>query len=244
MAEIRTETNSEANALDYKIKITALSIFLDEYSNPKKHKYLFCYKVRIANESDKWVKLLNRHWIIIDSNSKIEEVKGPGVLGQQPELVPGDVHEYYSFCNLETNFGTMEGFYEFIDENEEQFLSPIPRFYLAETLNQFDRPIFKRGQIVKHKHDDYRGIITDYDMYFINDEEIYNKNSQKPAKDKPWYYILIDGTNAISYTAEENLVLDQNQKNIEHSLVDFFFNGFDGTKFIRNDKTWDDIKRA
>lgn len=238
------KTNSKS-AVDHGVKVQALTVYLDEYSNPKKHKYLFCYKIRISNESKQTVQLLNRHWIIIDSNSKIEEVQGPGVVGQQPILEPGQSHEYFSFCNLETNFGTMEGSYEMLDAEGQTFMAAIPRFYLAETLNQFDKPLFKRGHIVKHKSDDYRALITDYDMYFMNDEEIYNKNDPKPAKDKPWYYVLIDGTNAISYVAQEQLELDMNDnESMSHPLVDFFFTGFDGEKYIRNDKTWDELKRG
>ena len=232
-------------AIDHGVKVRALTVYLDEYSNPKKHKYLFCYKIQIANESKQTVQLINRHWIIIDSNSKVEEVQGSGVVGQQPILKPNQTHEYFSFCNLETNFGTMEGNYEMLDQDGQSFFAPIPRFFLADTLNQFDKPVYQRGQIVKHKTDGYNALVTDYDMYFMNDEEIYNKNDLKPAKDKPWYYVLIDGTNAISYVAQEQLELNAgDQESIEHPLVDFFFNGFDGEKYIRNEKTWDHLKQA
>lgn len=226
------------------IEVKARSIYLEEYSKPSEAKFLFCYKITISNKSDKRVKLLNRHWIIIDSNSKKEEVQGAGVVGQQPELDPGQSHEYMSFCTLETNFGTMEGHYEILLDDGSTFFAAIPRFYLAETLNQFDKPKYQRGQIVTNEQEEYRGIITDYDMYFMNDEEIYNKSKYKPAKDKPWYYILIDGTNAISYVAEEHLQVDNNQEDIEHPLLDFFFDGFNGQKYIRNDKTWDELKTA
>jgi hemimethylated DNA binding protein len=78
-------------------------------------------------------------------------------------------------------------------------------------------------------------------MYFINDEEIYNKDETKPAKDKPWFYVLINKTNAISYIAQENLVPAGEFVEIEHPLVDFFFKDFDDEKYIRNDKTWDEL---
>lgn len=239
------ETNREIST-DSKVKVTAKTIYLDEYSKPAENNFLFCYKITIANEGDKKVKLLNRHWVIIDSNSKKSEVKGPGIVGQQPELEPGEAHDYYSFCNLETNFGTMEGSYEMIDEDNNTFFAKIPRFFLADTLSEFDRPIFKRGQVVKHKTEGFRALITDYDMYFINDEEIYNKNSSKPDKNKPWFYVLIDKTNAISYVSQEHLELDQDQESLEHPLLDFFFDGFNTKEniFIRNDKTWEELKRA
>lgn len=224
------------------IKVYAKTVFLEDYSKPQEDKFLFCYKICIQNDSNETVKLLNRHWIIIDSNSKKDEVKGPGVLGVKPELKPGEKYEYFSFCNLDTNFGTMEGSYEFTDSNNNVFLVPIPRFYLADTLNEFDKPNFKRGSVVKHKQEGFYAVVTDYDMYFINDEEIYAKDESAPSKDKPWFYVLINKTNAISYIAQENLELVENPEEIEHPLVDFFFDGFDGTQYIRNDKTWDELK--
>ncbi|MBT6843091.1 MAG: Co2+/Mg2+ efflux protein ApaG [Candidatus Melainabacteria bacterium] len=226
------------------VEVKASSIYLEEYSKPSEYKFLFCYKITITNKSDQKVKLLNRHWIIIDSNSKQEEVQGPGIVGQQPEIEPNESHEYLSFCNLETHFGTMEGSYEMEKADSSKFQAIIPQFYLADNLNQFDKPKYKRGQTIKHPQEDYRGIIADFDMYFINDEEIYNKSKYKPAKNKPWYYVLIDGTNAISYVAEEHLEPDEDPENIEHPLIEFFFNGFDGNKYIRNDKTWDELKRS
>lgn len=230
--------------INHDIQVKASSVYLEEYSKPKEGKFLFCYKITISNNSNQKVKLLNRHWIIIDSNSKREEVQGPGVVGQQPELDPGENHEYMSFCNLETHFGTMEGSYEMQGADGSIFLAQIPRFYLADNLNEFDKPKYKRGQIVKHPQEQYLGVVTDYDMYFINDEEIYNKSKYKPAKDKPWYYVLIDGTNAISYVAEEHLEINQDQKKIEHPLVEFFFDDFNGSQYLRNEKSWDELKRS
>ena len=235
-------TTSSSVDVKQNIKVSAKTVFLEDYSKAKENKFLFCYKISIQNNSNKSVKLLNRHWIIIDSNSKKDEVKGSGVLGLQPELSPGAKHEYLSFCNLETNFGTMEGSYEFVDQENNTFFVDIPRFYLADNLNEFDKPRFQRGSIVQHKEDGYYAVVTDYDMYFINDEEIYNKDETKPAKDKPWFYVLINKTNAISYIAQENLVPAGEFVEIEHPLVDFFFKDFDDEKYIRNDKTWDELK--
>lgn len=225
------------------IKVSAKTVFLEDYSKPKEGKFLFCYKITIQNDSQEKVKLLNRHWIIIDSNSKRDEVQGPGVLGVQPELEPGEKHEYFSFCNLDTNFGTMEGSYEFIDSNNNTFFVEIPRFFLADTLNEFDKAKYQRGAVVRHKTEGFTAVISDYDMYFINDEEIYKKDKTLPAKDKPWYYVLINKTNAISYIAQENLeLIEGDVLEIEHPLVDFFFDGFDGEKYLRNEKTWDELK--
>ena len=229
-----------------KVKVTAKTIFLDEYSKPAEHKFLYCYKITIQNQGTKRVQLLNRHWIIIDSNSKKEEVQGPGVVGQQPILYPGESHEYFSFCNLETNFGTMEGSYEMEDEDGERFLAEIPRFFLAENLAEFDRAKFRRGQVIKHKLNNFRGIVVDYDMYFINDDDLYQKCPDKPAKDKPWYYVLVDKANAISYVAEEYLEIDEDDSEIEHTLFHFFFDGYDKNQklYKRNNKTWDNLKKG
>ena len=170
----------------------------------------------------------------IDSDSKKDEVKGPGVLGLQPEIAPGEAHEYFSFCNLDTNFGTMEGSYEFIDNDNNTFFVPIPRFFLADNLNEFDKALFSRGSLVRHKTEGYLAVVTDYDMYFINDDDIYAKDESQPAKDKPWYYILINKTNAISYIAQENLELVEEFHEIEHPLVEFFFDDFDCLLFRHN----------
>lgn len=230
--------------LKQKVRVSAKTVFLEDYSKAAESKFLFCYQIKIQNDSNETVKLLNRHWIIIDSNSKKDEVKGPGVLGLQPELAPGESHEYFSFCNLETNFGTMEGSYEFIDNDNNTFFVAIPRFYLADNLNEFPKPNFGRGSLVKHKKEGYIAVVTDYDMYFINDEEIYAKDESAPARDKPWFYVLINKTNAISYISQENLEPVETDEEIEHPLIDFFFDGFDGEKYIRNDKTWDELKSA
>ncbi len=237
--KMKLETN-----IAKQIKVSAQTMFMDEYSDTYNKKYMFSYKVKIQNDSSETVQLLNRHWIIIDSNSKQEEVQGAGVIGMQPKIQAGESYEYISFCNLETNFGSMEGEYEFQDQAGNNFLVQIPRFFVAETLNELAKPSFRRGQMVKHKREGFRALITDYDMYFINDEELYKKSSSQPAKDKPWYYLLIDGSNSISYVAQENIELDENQEDIEHPLVDFFFDGFSDELgyYKRNHKTWEQLK--
>lgn len=234
-----TETSS--TEIKHDIVVTAKSVFLDDYS--KTNKYLFCYQITIHNQSKEKVKLLNRHWIIIDSNSHKDEVKGSGVLGQQPELEPGASHQYLSFCSLDTNFGTMEGTYEFIDSHNNTFLVQIPRFFLAQNLNEFEKAKFPRGTIVRHKIENFIAVVTDYDMYFINDEEVYQKDKDAVSKNQPWYYVLIHQTNAISYVAQERLEELTEKIELEHPLLDFFFDGFNGENYTRNDKTWDELKR-
>ncbi len=231
------------NLTQYKVQVSAQTIFLEEYSKPSSSEYLYCYKINITNNGPETVQLLNRHWIIIDGNGRREDVNGAGVIGQQPKLAPGESHEYYSFCNLETNFGTMEGEYEFVDNEGNFFLVPIPRFFLAENLFQFPKAQFHRGQIIQHQEEDFKAIVVDYDMYFINDEELYNKNPNQPAKDAPWYYVLIDNTNAIGYFPQEALVALENDEDINHPLVDFFFDE-KGKEYKRNNKSWEDLKQS
>jgi len=113
------------------IKIKAEPQFMHERSLPEEGQYIFSYKITISNESDAWVKLKSRHWIIIDSNGKREDVYGPGVVGEEPELFPGESYSYSSFCPLTTDFGTMEGSYKMIHENGEIFEVKIARFYLT-----------------------------------------------------------------------------------------------------------------
>lgn len=224
------------------IKVEVSTIYLNDYSHPVESKFLYCYKVTITNESDKWVKLMNRRWLIIDSDSRENTVEGPGVIGKQPELEPGESHVYFSFCELATDFGTMEGSYQMVDKEGKEFNIEVPRFYLATNLSEFDSNKFGRGQIIHHKVYDYRGVIVDYDMYFINDEKWYESNNTQPDKNKPWYYVLSDDTNNVHYVAQENIEASDLRKEISHPLIEFFFNGFDGERYIRNSKTWHDLK--
>jgi ApaG protein len=93
------------------IKISTLTQFQDLYSNANQMNYAFSYKIRIENTSDYTVQLLRRHWFIYNANGSYTEVEGEGVIGQQPILEPGQVHEYVSGCNLPTPMGKMNGTY-------------------------------------------------------------------------------------------------------------------------------------
>ena len=93
-------------------------------------KYLFSYRVRIINESDEIVQLLSRHWVIINSEGQVEEVKGDGVVGRQPQLKPKDEFKYTSYCPLDTPWGTMEGTFQMVKADGSNFDAKIERFYL------------------------------------------------------------------------------------------------------------------
>ncbi|NND32222.1 MAG: Co2+/Mg2+ efflux protein ApaG [Saprospiraceae bacterium] len=113
------------------IKITVDPHFEPLHSNPVENKYLYSYHIEIENLSEYTVQLLSRHWIIFDSVGIKREVKGSGVIGQQPILHPGQVHEYSSWCPLSTAIGKMHGFFTMqrLDSNLN-FEVEIPAFDL------------------------------------------------------------------------------------------------------------------
>jgi ApaG protein len=114
------------------IRVTVEARYLPEQSEPDEERYAFAYVVTIANEGHERVQLRRRHWLITDGNGKIEEVEGPGVVGQQPVLDEGEVHRYTSGCVLTTPVGTMEGTYEMHEAGGRVFRAAIPRFALQK----------------------------------------------------------------------------------------------------------------
>ena len=112
------------------VRITVRPIYLDDQSMPVVRRYVFVYFIRIENVSPRTVQLLSRHWYIHDSIGEDNEVVGDGVVGEQPTLVPGAVHEYNSFCVLKSPNGHMEGSYHFVCEDTTTFDAVIPRFLL------------------------------------------------------------------------------------------------------------------
>ena len=113
------------------INIKVKSAYLDEQSQPDKHRYAFAYTITIENNSDEPTQLLSRHWVITDANNITQEVQGMGVVGQQPRILPGDSYTYSSGAVLETQAGTMEGAYEMQTDDGETFSVPIPAFSLT-----------------------------------------------------------------------------------------------------------------
>ena len=112
------------------IRVTVEPQFIEDQSDPENDRYAFAYFVEIANEGGTRVQLRRRHWIITDGNGKVEEVEGPGVVGEQPVLDAGEVHRYQSGAILKTPVGTMEGSYEMHDVSGRIFKAKIPRFGL------------------------------------------------------------------------------------------------------------------
>lgn len=114
------------------IRVQVSSELVPERSEPARNNWLFAYHVRITNRSAVTVQLLRRHWVITDANGAIQEVRGEGVIGEQPVLAPGEVHEYSSFCPLRTSFGTMQGSYVMAVAGAEDFEAEVAPFVLGE----------------------------------------------------------------------------------------------------------------
>lgn len=112
------------------IRITVLPTYAPEHSAPDEPRFLFVYHIRIENVSNRTAQLLWRHWYIHDDIAGDSEVEGEGVIGEQPILAPGDVHEYESFCVLRGPTGTMRGYYEFRAADGSSFRAEIPMFAL------------------------------------------------------------------------------------------------------------------
>ena len=112
------------------IKITVRPFYLEQHSSPADGRYVWAYHVRIENGGDQTVQLRNRHWRITDERGRVEEVRGPGVVGEQPTLAPGESFEYTSSCPLTTPSGFMVGDYEMETPTGERFLVQIPVFSL------------------------------------------------------------------------------------------------------------------
>lgn len=113
------------------IKISVNTEYQPEYSNPFNLHYVFAYKILIENNSEHTVQLLRRKWYIYDSDGSIREVEGEGVVGQQPILEPGEVHQYVSGCNLKSSMGKMKGFYTMERTMDSKtFNVTIPEFTL------------------------------------------------------------------------------------------------------------------
>jgi len=115
----------------YAFDIEITTRFLDEQSRPSEDRYVFAYTINIRNTGDVPARLLDRHWIITDANGRVEEVRGDGVVGEQPLLQPGEHFEYTSGAVLETSVGTMQGSYGMLADDGTRFEAPIPAFTLA-----------------------------------------------------------------------------------------------------------------
>lgn len=115
----------------HSITVSAKSAFIPDQSDEDKDRYVFAYTITIKNTGKVGAKLLTRHWIITDARNQVQEVKGEGVVGEQPFLKPGESFEYTSGTSIATPVGTMRGAYHMIAEDGTRFEAPIPEFALA-----------------------------------------------------------------------------------------------------------------
>lgn len=113
------------------VRIEVEAEYNEAESFPDEERFLFVYHVTIANDGEDAVQLLSRRWVITNSNGQEQIVEGPGVIGKQPVLKPGEVFNYSSFCPLTTPLGTMHGYYVMVDEEGEEFRAKIAPFRLA-----------------------------------------------------------------------------------------------------------------
>ncbi|NEV62052.1 Co2+/Mg2+ efflux protein ApaG [Thiorhodococcus minor] len=118
---------------DYAIKVSAESQYQPDSSSPDEGRYVFAYRITIENQGAKAAQLLDRHWIITDADGKVQEVRGQGVVGEQPHLSPGESFQYTSGTILATPLGSMEGSYGMVAEDGARFSVEIPVFSLAST---------------------------------------------------------------------------------------------------------------
>lgn len=123
---------STSEAVTRGIRVRVVAQYSPERSQPSSNQWFFLYTVTIANEGVDTVQLLSRHWIITDGSGHVDEVRGPGVIGKQPQLAPGESFEYTSGSPLSTPFGLMEGTYRMVTSNGEEFDAKIAPFTLSE----------------------------------------------------------------------------------------------------------------
>ena len=115
----------------YEFSVTVEPQYLPDESEPAADRYFFAYTVTIINTGEQSAQLISRHWIITDGEGKVEEVRGDGVVGEQPQLAPGEAFQYTSGCPLPTQVGSMRGTYQMVTDAGERFDAEIAPFTLA-----------------------------------------------------------------------------------------------------------------
>ncbi len=124
---------STSEALTQSVHVEVRSMYVPERSSPEREFFFFAYQVRITNQGEAPVKLLARHWVITDSTGKVEEVRGPGVVGEQPLLSEGQSFSYTSGCPLGTPTGNMRGDFEMLTSEGETFKAKVAPFGLEHS---------------------------------------------------------------------------------------------------------------
>lgn len=119
-----------SQAITRGVRVRVAARYSPDHSHPPSSRWFFLYTVTISNEGDETVQLVTRHWIITDATGHVEEVKGPGVVGQQPVLEPGQSFEYTSGCPLASPYGSMRGTYQMVTASGERFDAEVAAFTL------------------------------------------------------------------------------------------------------------------
>ncbi len=130
MPDLRSELSPVSEALTHDIRVEVLSQYSPENSRPNEDVWVFQYTVRITNQGADTVQLISRHWIITDAYQHVEHVRGPGVVGEQPVLAPGESFQYSSWCPLKSPTGTMHGTYQMIGPGGGEFDIEVAPFAL------------------------------------------------------------------------------------------------------------------
>jgi ApaG protein len=120
-----------AESKKYQIAVNTVPQYISDQSDPANERYVFAYTITIENVGTVPAQLISRYWLITDGNSKTQEVRGLGVIGQQPLLNPGETFEYTSGCQLDTPVGTMRGAYQMTADDGVQFEAEIAEFTLS-----------------------------------------------------------------------------------------------------------------
>jgi ApaG protein len=122
---------SMADTKRYEITVVPKVHYVADQSDPERNHFVFAYTIRITNTGSVAARLVSRHWTITDADARVQEVKGAGVVGQQPTLKPGESFEYTSGASIATAVGTMRGTYQMLAEDGRSFDAPIPQFTLS-----------------------------------------------------------------------------------------------------------------
>jgi ApaG protein len=120
-----------ADTKKYEITVAAHATYVADQSDPSRDQYVFAYRIKVTNAGSVSAQLMSRHWIITDGEHRVQEVKGQGVIGQQPVLKPGESFEYTSGTQIATPVGTMRGTYQMVAEDGHAFDATIPPFTLS-----------------------------------------------------------------------------------------------------------------
>lgn len=126
--------SGHSDTLTEGIRVRVGARLVPSMTDPAVGRWLYAYRVSLKNEGDRPARLVSRHWVIRDADNRMREVRGPGVVGKNPKLLPGEDFHYVSSCPLETEWGTMEGWFRFERADGEGFAVRVGRFFLAPTV--------------------------------------------------------------------------------------------------------------